>query len=179
MDYYIAIVWPFFHEEHFRVEDRTLKMCAISAMGKMAMQAKFGLIEIITDDILYCSCKDKAYFCLQTGSIGVITGFYMNGVLDCREEQCPSLVTMAMSKNGNLSLVVLVAIVTLWVFMLATSLHVFCIAIKTTRKNAVAPASQGQEKQDEQQVQETAKKLYAGIKSKMAKVKTKLLIKRA
>ena len=47
MDYYIAIVWPFFHEEHFRVEDRTLKMCAISAMGKMAMQAKFGLIEII------------------------------------------------------------------------------------------------------------------------------------
>ena len=46
MDYYIAIVWPFFHEEHFRVEDRTLKMCAISAMGKMAMQAKFGTIEI-------------------------------------------------------------------------------------------------------------------------------------
>ena len=103
----------------------------------------------------------------------------MNGVLDCREEQCPSLVTMAMSKNGNLSLVVLVAIVALWVFMLATSLHVFCIAIKTTRKNAVAPASQGQEKQEEQQVQESAKKLYAGIKSKMAKVKTKLLIKRA
>ena len=99
----------------------------------------------------------------------------MNGVLDCREEQCPSLVTMAMSKNGNLSLVVLVAIVTLWVFMLATSLHVFCIAIKTTRKNAVAPASQGQEKQDEQQVQETAKKLYAGIKSKMAKVKNKTI----
>ena len=101
----------------------------------------------------------------------------MNGVLDCREEQCPSLVTMAMSKNGNLSLVVLVAIVALWVFMLATSLHVFCIAIKTTRKNAVAPASQGQEKQEEQQVQESAKKLYAGIKSKMAKVKIKLLIK--
>ena len=51
MDYYIAIVWPFFHEEHFRVEDRTLKMCAISAMGKMAMQAKFGLIEIIFDAV--------------------------------------------------------------------------------------------------------------------------------
>ena len=99
----------------------------------------------------------------------------MNGVLDCREEQCPSLVTMAMSKNGNLSLVVLVAIVALWVFMLATSLHVFCIAIKTTRKNAVAPASQGQEKQEEQQVQESAKKLYAGIKSKMAKVKNKTI----
>ena len=48
MDYYIAIVWPFFHEEHFRVEDRTLKMCAISAMGETAMQTKFGLIEILT-----------------------------------------------------------------------------------------------------------------------------------
>ena len=128
-------------------------------------------------DIVYVNIKPIYVF--KKGSIGVITGFYMNGVLDCREEQCPSLVTMAMSKNGNLSLVVLVAIVALWVFMLATSLHVFCIAIKTTRKNAVAPASQGQEKQEEQQVQESAKKLYAGIKSKMAKVKTKLLIKRA
>ena len=49
MDYYIAIVWPFFHEEHFRVEDRTLKMCAISAMGKTAIQAKFEVIEILFD----------------------------------------------------------------------------------------------------------------------------------
>ena len=45
MDYYIAIVWPFFHEEHFRVEDRTLKMCAISAMGKMATQANLGRLK--------------------------------------------------------------------------------------------------------------------------------------
>ena len=34
IDYYIAIVWPFFHEEHFGVEDRTLKMCVLTAMGK-------------------------------------------------------------------------------------------------------------------------------------------------
>ena len=60
MDYYIAIVWPFFHEEHFRVEDRTLKMCAISAMGETAMQTKFGLIEILTImtfDIVHVNIK--------------------------------------------------------------------------------------------------------------------------
>ena len=36
VDYYVAIVWPFFHEEHFRVEDRTLKMCILSAIGKLS-----------------------------------------------------------------------------------------------------------------------------------------------
>ena len=63
MDYYIAIVWPFFHEEHFRVEDRTLKMCAISAMGKMAMQAEFGLIEIFTIlDTVHVNIKPISVF---------------------------------------------------------------------------------------------------------------------
>ena len=65
MDYYIAIVWPFFHEEHFRVEDRTLKMCAISAMGKTAMQAKFGVIEIFMQkvfDIVHGNIKPISVF---------------------------------------------------------------------------------------------------------------------
>ena len=97
----------------------------------------------------------------------------MNGVLDCREDNCPSLVTMAMTKNGYMSTFVLVAFVFLWLFMLVTSLHVFCIAIKTSRNNAVAPAGQGQgqDKQEELQiVQENVQRLYAGIKKKLAKV---------
>ena len=94
----------------------------------------------------------------------------MNGVLDCRYDNCPTLVTMAMSRSGNLSTFVLVAYVCLWILMLVTSLHVFWIAIKTTRNNAVAPAAQNQEKQEEIQIQESAKKLYVGIKKKIAKV---------
>ena len=101
----------------------------------------------------------------------MITGFYMNGVLDCSKDNCPSLVTMAMTKNGYMSTFVLVAFVFLWLFMLVTSLHVFCIAIKTTRNNAVAPAGQVPDKQEElQMVQENVQRLYAGIKKKMAKV---------
>ena len=95
----------------------------------------------------------------------------MNGVLDCRDDNCPSLVTMAMTKNGYMSTFVLVAFVFLWLFMLMTSLHVFCIAIKTSRNNAVAPAGQVSDKQEEIQiVQENVQRIYAGIKKKMAKV---------
>ena len=95
----------------------------------------------------------------------------MNVVLDCREDNCPSLVTMAMTKNGNMSTFVLVAFAFLWLFMLVTSLHVFCIAIKTSRNNAVAPAGQVQDNQEEFQiVQENVQRLYAGIKKKLAKV---------
>ena len=94
----------------------------------------------------------------------------MNGVLDCRGNDCPTLVTMAMSRSGNLSTFVLVAFVCLWIFMLVTSLHVFWIAIKTTRNNSVAPAAPNQEKQEELQIQESVQKLYVGIKKKIAKV---------
>jgi hypothetical protein len=77
---------------------------------------------------------------------------------------------MAMSRSGNLSTFVLVAFVSLWIFMLVTSLHVFWIAIKTTRNNAIGPAAQNQEEQEEPQIQEGVQKLYVGIKKTIAKV---------
>ena len=98
----------------------------------------------------------------------------MNGVLDCRAEDCPSLVTMAMTRSGNLSTFVLAAFVFLWLFMLVTSLHVFFIAIKTTRNNTVSPAGQAQEKTEEMTMQDGAQKVSknfkAGLKKKMIKV---------
>ena len=94
----------------------------------------------------------------------------MNGVLDCRNDDCPTIVTMAMSRSGNLSTFVLVAFCCLWILMLLTSLHVFWIAIKTTRNNAVAPAGQNMDKQEDLQIQESVQKLYVGIKNKIVKV---------
>ena len=54
--------------------------------------------------------------------------------------------------------------------MLLTSLHVFWIAIKTTRNNAVAPAGKNMDKQEDLQIQESVQKLYVGIKNKIVKV---------
>ena len=106
------------------------------------------------------------------GSIGVITGFFMNGVLECQEDDCPSLLTMTMTRNGTLSTFVLASFVSLWIFMLVTSLHVFCIAVKTKRNNAVAPAGQAVEMQEELHIKESVQKIkaYVGMKKKTAMV---------
>ena len=75
---------------------------------------------------------------------------------------------MAMTRNGNLSAVVLILFVSLWLFMLITSLQVFCIAIKTTK--TVAPTRQGSTKQEQRQQQENVQKLHFGIKKQIERV---------
>ena len=105
------------------------------------------------------------------GSLGIIAGFYMTGIFNCNSEDCPSLVTMAMTRNGNVSTVVLILFISLWLFMLVTSLQVFCIAVKSTRNNAVEPTCQGPERHDETRQQENVQKLHFGITKQLRKVR--------
>ena len=34
VDYYVAIVWPFFHEEHFGGEEKPMAICALTGIGE-------------------------------------------------------------------------------------------------------------------------------------------------
>ena len=90
---------------------------------------------------MYFDKEFAVRWCALNTVLVVVTtaALYWTGFLDCGHSDCPIVDILTLTRNSEVTLVLVALFVTLFFFISLGSLHVFCIAVEKLKVNKVAP----------------------------------------